>query len=130
MWALLTAVIVFCLSFILGVLSMRSDLDVLPGIFGTTLIVSLIVLVIQAFCLINKEARFDSIIADYENTKALVESYSGNDYGNMQSLTEKVIKINERIADHKAYCHCKWNYIFYSERVGNLEPIVFNKPRE
>ena len=80
----------------------------------------------ESVALINKKARWNEFIYEYENTKALVESYNVTDYGNMQELTSKVLKINQTIAHHKAYAD---NWLFgalNTETIGNLEPITFS----
>ena len=70
--------------------------------------------------------NFKTYIHEYEVTKAMVESYKGQDYGNMTALTESVVKINNKIADHKALSNSILLKGFYSKEVGDLEPITFN----
>jgi len=70
--------------------------------------------------------NFKTYIHEYEVTKAMVESYKGQDYGNMTALTESVVKINNKIANHKALSNSILLKGFYSKEVGNLEPIIFN----
>lgn len=85
-------------------------------------------LIVMGGSLINKEARFDAFVRDYESTKALVENYRGTDYGNMQALTEKVIVVNEYIARHKAFLGNKLSGVWYSEKIASLDPITFAYP--
>ena len=70
--------------------------------------------------------NFKTYIHEYEVTKTMVESYKGQDYGNMTALTESVVKINSKIASHKALSSSILLKGFYSKEVGNLEPITFN----
>ena len=83
------------------------------------------ILIIMGLSLIDKKSDFQVIINEYYNTKSLVETYSGTDYGNMNELTGKIIAINDKIAKHKAYAASKWMGCWYSEEIGNLEPIVY-----
>ena len=75
---------------------------------------------------IASQYNFKTYIHEYEVTKAMVESYKGQDYGNMAALTESVVKVNNKIADHKALSSSILLKGFYSKEVGNLEPITFN----
>ena len=101
----------------------HTSLFVIAIIFG-------LVLFFMGVSLINREARFNAVIADYENTVALVDTYTGGDYGNMPALTEKVIHLNTIIARHKTMSPSIWTGPWYSTRIGSLEPITFNKPVE
>ena len=76
---------------------------------------------------INIDRRFDATIYSYETTIEMVDSYAGQDYGNMGSLVEQVVKINNTIATHKAHHDSKWVGLWYSERIANLEPIRFDR---
>ena len=81
------------------------------------------------FCLIGwivSYYNFKTYIHEYEVTKTMVESYKGQDYGNMTDLTKSVVRINNKIADHKALSNSILLKGFYSKEVGNLEPITFN----
>lgn len=99
--------------------------DLVSGIFGGTLFVCFLALLIMGCSLINREARFDAFVKEYDSTKALVENYSGTDYGNMQALTEKVLSLNGTIASHKAFVGNKMSGVWYSDRIASLDPIVF-----
>ena len=63
----------------------------------------------------------------YEYISRMVESYDGQDYGNMSSLVEAVVDMNSTIATNKAQYDSKWMGLWYSERIANLEPITFGK---
>ena len=94
------------------------------ALFGGT---SIIALLICFLTLINLDRRFAATINEYYVITAMVESYDGQDYGNMQSLTEAVVKINSIIAEHKAYYGNVWTGIWYSADIATLEPITFRK---
>ena len=104
----------------------------LAGFFTTTGGVSAAALVIALCFLIGINRRFDAMVYQYETTVEMVNSYTGQDYGNMGALVEQVVNINNGIASHKARYNSPWVGLWYSERLGNLEPIKFgggkNKP--
>lgn len=83
--------------------------------------------IICSLTLINKDRRFDAVLAQYEVITVMAESYAGQDYGNMTSLTEEIVHMNTRIAKHKAFYTSPWTGIWYSEKIANLEPIKFGK---
>ena len=86
------------------------------------------ILVFFGLCIgwITSQYNFKTYIHEYEVTKTMVESYKGQDYGNMTALTESVVKINSKIASHKALSSSILLKGFYSKEVGNLEPLTFN----
>lgn len=102
---------------------------VIPCTIG---IISAFVLVFVLCRLINIDRRFDAAIYQYETTVEMVNSYAGQDYGNMAALVQQVIRVNNNIAEHKAHYKSIWTGPWYSERIANLEPIKFggdkNKP--
>lgn len=101
--------------------------DSIPAFLFGVGILNLCALVVAAGLLININKRFDAFVFQYETTVEMVDSYAGKDYGNMSSLVEQVVQINNTIATHKAHHNSKWVGLWYSERIGNLEPIRFNR---
>lgn len=93
--------------------------------FYTTGVISAIALIIALCLLINIDRRFDAAVYRYETTVEMVNSYTGQDYGNMGSLVEQVVRVNNSIAEHKAHYNSKWTGLWHSERIANLEPIKF-----
>lgn len=90
---------------------------------------SAVALIIMACLLINIDRRFDASVYRYETTVEMVNSYTGQDYGNMGSLVEQVVCVNNKIAEHKAHHDSKWVGLWYSERIANLEPIKFGREK-
>ncbi len=84
-------------------------------------------LIICSLTLINKDRRFDAIQEEYQVISVMVDSYDGQDYGNMTALIDEVVRMNTRIANHKAFYTSPWTGIWYSEKIANLEPIKFSK---
>ena len=84
-------------------------------------------LIITSLTLINIDTRFEATQYEYQVISEMVESYDGQDYGNMTALTESVVHINTKIANHKAHYKSKWTSPWFSEDIANLEPIVFSK---
>ena len=78
---------------------------------------------------INLRARFQKTLYDYENTVRMVESYEGQDYGNMTPLVQSVVDINNEIARQKAYVKSPWRNLWMSEEIANLKPITFPAKR-
>lgn len=95
------------------------------GFFAIAIIIGIVALVASA-SLININRRFDAFEYRYENTKALLESYPRQEYGNMTFLTTEIIEINNEISEHKAYAHSKLCGVWYSKKIGNLEPLTFS----
>ena len=77
--------------------------------------------------LINIDKRIDATVYKYEAIVQMVDSYDGQDYGNMSSLVEAVVGMNSTIATNRAQYNSKWMGLWYSERIANLEPITFVK---
>ena len=75
--------------------------------------------------LINKNTRFVAVQNEYQVITEMIESYDGQDFGNMASLTEAVVHMNQVIARHKAHYNSPWTGLWYSEDIANLEPIRF-----
>ena len=92
-------------------------------------ILSSCVLLIACGDFINLDARFQKTIYEYENTVRMVESYDGQDYGNMIPLVESVVSINKEIARQKAYVKSPWRNLWMSEDIANLKPITFPAKR-
>ena len=83
--------------------------------------------IFTSLSLINIDARFEATQNEYQVICEMVESYDGQDYGNMTALTESVVNINSSIARHKAHYKSKWTGPWFSEDIANLEPITFAK---
>lgn len=90
-------------------------------------IISSITLIGALILLIGINRKFDAMVYQYETTVEMVNSYTGQDYGNMGELVGQVVRINNGIANHKARYNSLWVGLWYSERIGNLEPIKFSK---
>lgn len=88
-------------------------------------VLSTMALVVVLCLLINIDRRFDASVYKYETTVEMVNSYTGQDYGNMGALVEQVVRVNNNIANHKAHHNSKWVGLWYSERIAKLEPIKF-----
>jgi hypothetical protein len=101
--------------------------DELAGFLGAIGSIAAFTLIICSLTLINKERRFDAIQEQYQVISVMVDSYSGQDYGNMSALIDEVVRMNNRIATHKAFYTSPWTGIWYSEKIANLEPIKFSK---
>ena len=121
---IITAVVGITASILLGKYTWQDGWSL---IFGTVGGFALIGAIAAGATLINIDRRFEARLNEYEVIVAMVESYDGQDYGDMQALTEQVVQMNAIIANHKAYCGNKWTGIWYSEDIAKLEPIKFGK---
>ena len=97
-------------------------LEILGGVFSVFSGVTMAVLIAS---LVNIDRKFDTFVNRYNFTKELVVNYEPNDYGNKTALLDDVISINKKIAEHKAYVGNIWSGAWYSEKIAELEPIVF-----
>ena len=117
-------IVFFVVGWLLDKYTYADGLTYASFLFGACTLIGLVV----SLCLfINLDKRFETTINRYETTVQMVESYTGQDYGNMGSLVEQVVSINNIIAAHKAHHNSKWVGLWYSEEIGNLAPITFNK---
>ena len=132
-----TFILLFIISFVgltVGVIvdkfGRSSDLDWLAGLSVSVFVFTFIALIITACTLININTRFEATKNEYAVIREMVESYDGQDYGNMTALTESVVDMNTKIARHKAHYKSKWTGLWYSEDIANLEPITFSQKTE
>ena len=121
------AAICFIAALLIDHCSYAYEYDGLSVFMKFTGVCAITVLLFMFITLVDKKHDFEVVKIDYENTKMLVENYREGDYGNMNQLTSKVIKINETIARHKAYHTSNWTGIWYSEEIGALEPLSLHK---
>lgn len=103
----------------------KKNLEVLGFASIVMIVINTLVLITMLFILSAMKPTFETYKNEYQVTKMLVDSYKGEEYGNVNALTEKIIYVNDKIASHKAGSKNFWVNIWYSEEVGNLEPITF-----
>ena len=99
-------------------------LDILSIILGSVAIVALSCLLVLPFTLVNKSADFKEVLAEYENTKMVIENGPVGNFGNEDPLMGKILDLNKEIARHKAHANNWWDGAWFSEEIGNLEPLV------
>ena len=117
-------IVFFVVGWLLDKYTYADGLTYASFLFGACTLIGLVV----SLCLfINLDKRFDATIYKYEAIVQMVDSYDGQDYGNMGSLVEQVVAINNTIAAHKAHHTSKWVGLWYSEKIASLEPITFDK---
>ena len=92
------------------------------GFFQSIILATLGIMIYMAA---TSTVRWEEFKIRYSATKAIVETYHPYDYGNTADITKEMLEINSAIARNKARCHSKWFDVWYSEEVGNLEPLVF-----
>lgn len=100
------------------------DNDVTLFLSGVFLVCGIVALVAILLSLADIESTFRQIENQYDITKEIVSEYVVDEnYGNSDSLTKQVFEINNAIAEHRAKCNSRWFGLWYSEEIGNLEPI-------
>jgi Na+/melibiose symporter-like transporter len=124
MLTLITFFVVALVTFLVGALIDKCSYhDGWALLSYATGVISTIAFFICLITLINKDREFDAIQEQYQVLSVMVESYDGQDYGNMTTLIDEVIYMNRCIANHKAFYTSPWIGIWYSEKIANLEPI-------
>ena len=87
-----------------------------------------VVLFIVSLASVGVKSDWRTLENDYAFTKELIENYEpGDDYGNVAALTEKVLELNKSISKHRGRHDSPWWNIWYSEEIGNLEPLKLPK---
>ena len=113
---------------VLAIVGERCWSDIFSILGACFLILSVPITVIIVCASLTRNPGWEQTKYDYAFTKELIENYEpGDDYGNIPSITEKVLHINRTIAKHKAYCNSAWFGVWYSEEIGNLEPLTLPK---
>lgn len=129
MLTLITLFVLALVSFLaLFLIDKYGDSDGFWGFFTGFISVCSILAFIGFLCaFINLDNRINAKIEQYKVITETVESYNGQDYGNMGALVESVVDMNETIATHKAQSESKWVGLWYSKEIGQLEPIRFDR---
>lgn len=105
-------------------------LDIVGFVSGLIALLSATVLLVASVSLIGLKSTFKVEIEKYNNTVELVESYKNcSDNSNCvfeYDLRKDILEINNTIAKHKVWRKNKWFSLWYSEEIGNLEPIKYD----
>lgn len=120
------SILAFVIFGILAIVAIKLR-DEICGVFIGLDFCLFIALLIMAYTSMTAEPRWAAFKYEYESTKEVISTYHPYDYGNTQDITKKIFKINETIARNKAYYDNKWLGVWYSEEIGNLEPLKFEK---
>ena len=130
MGLILVVGIILILSIALIVISDKMCWDLSEFIGGAFTAICSLALIGMFIALICTPHNIAKIKNDYDNTKILIESYQGFDYGNTIPLTEHMLYVNNKIANHKTYANTWWVGCYHSEEIGNLEPLKFKNVYE
>lgn len=122
--------IIFVVNIIAIAVSLHSDSEEAAVGFGLINLIVGIVLFPMIYTASTIDIRTEQFKAEYESTKMVVETYHPYDYGNTSEITSKILEINEAIARNKARAKHPWFKVWYSEEVGNLEPISFKNSQK
>ena len=80
--------------------------------------------IIAGLCLADVKSDFKNDLYNYQQTQVLVQSVDPT-AGNIQPVIQKVIKVNENIAKHKAYSQSAWIGCFYSKELAKLDYLSY-----
>lgn len=133
---MLTIVLLLVLGVILPLIGYllydRYDFDVLGGICLVVGVLLFIASIVSSLSLINRQARFNYVIERYNNLKAITECYDSNSKDKIEAFTlrEDILKMNNLISKHKVNSQSPWVNVWYSEEIGNLEPIKVSHVNE
>ena len=89
---------------------------VLAGVFGLCFLAGLL-------CTIDLKSNFAYNEERYNNLKAQVEMCDRDDIVTDANLRNQVLEMNNDIAKHRQYSKNVWIGMYYSERLGSLEPL-------
>ena len=124
---LFMVLIVVCLALVIYGRNGYSDIAdlALPiGVIGgavCTLIFFLILL--DAATLPN---QFAQIRSEYDNLKEQLADTEKDDIVTRENLRNQVLEMNNKIAEHRNFCHNGWVGMWYSEEIGNLEKLKWS----
>lgn len=111
----------------------RTNIDdvILASLIGIGMSAFLIGIVLL-FTLVNRQTRFDYTIERYNNLKAITECYDSDSKDKIEAFTlrEDILKMNNLISAHKVKSQSPWVNVWYSEKIGNLEPIKVSHVNE
>ena len=106
------------------VLGLRYDeYDVLQPLCFACGIIALCAEVCMLLSTITLSSEFAYTEAQYNNLKKQVEYADQDDIVTDANLRNQVLEMNNTISEHKCYSSNIWIGVWYSERIGNLEPL-------
>ena len=89
-----------------------------------------IVVVIMLLCASTLPADFAYLEEKYNNLKTQIETIERDDIVTGENLRNQVLDMNNEISKHKCYSKNMWVSMWYSERIGNLEPLKWNSIKQ
>ena len=97
---------------------------------GATLsIIGGIVVVIMLLCASTLPADFAYTEEKYNNLKTQLEKVERDDIVTGENLRNQVLDMNNEISKHKCYSQNMWVSMWYSERIGNLQPLEWKSTK-
>ena len=104
--------------------SLYSDVDILGEVVA---IMSVIVLVGVLCYSMTLPSKFSYEKAYYHNLKEQLEYVEHDDILTGENLRNQVLEMNCTISKHKCYSRNFFIGVFFSEEIGNLEPLRYTK---
>ena len=130
MGLLITVIIAFFVGVILiiyGNRNWKEGAEVLG--FVLTIICGLI-LVVMLLLTTTLSSKFAYIEEEYNNLKNQLEKIDHDDIVTGENLRNQVLEMNNKISMHKCYSQNKWVSMYFSEHIGNLEPLEWKSKNE
>ena len=132
MLTFITLIAVGVLSF-LGATKLQDKSEFTAFICGVVLFFDILAIIVLPLDLINRNARFEYQIERYNNVQQMVEEYNSlpdSSAHRIESLEadirDKILDVNNTIAEHKVMSKSLWTGPWYSEKVGNLPKLSLN----
>jgi hypothetical protein len=100
-----------------------------PAAWIGTFIGGFAILVIT-IVLIDQKNEFAYEIEQYQNLRGQVKTLTKDDIVTGENLRNQVLEMNNKISKHRIYSKSPWVGLYYSEEIGNLEPLEWGHKEE
>ena len=130
MGLLITVIIAFIVGVILIIYGNR-NWEAGAEILGSVLtIICGLILVVMLLRTTTLSSDFAYIEEKYNNLKNQLEKIDHDDIVTGENLRNQVLEMNNKISMHKCYSQNKWVSMYFSEHIGNLEPLEWKSKNE
>ena len=130
MGILISIIIALFVGIVLVIYGMREYSDEASILGWVLTIVCGIVVAIMLICASTLPADFEYIEEKYNNLKAQLEEVDRDDIVTGENLRNQALDMNNQISKHRCYSKNMWVSMWYSERIGNLEPLKWKSTKE
>ena len=85
---------------------------------------------IMLLCASTLPADFEYLEEKYNNLKVQLEEVERDDIVTGENLRNQALDMNNEISKHRCYSKNMLVSMWYSERIGNLEPLKWKSTKE